>query len=193
MEVWLIILSGCAVLMCVIAFFLIKEIKQLRYNAPAAGQTDAADGLIREEPQEEAAAHVSPGRRIQSPAAPTETAQAAPDARENTPPMPIPPIPDKPQTFDLPETIPAFQEKRCCICDRELGIRHAVLFRLDSGAEARIDYDCAHRLNTVVKDPERREIAAAGHYIMSRLDDVDPLVAAYLKKYVKAAAERLRE
>ena len=177
--------------MCVIAFFLIKEIKQLRDNAPAAGQTDAAP--VREELQEEAPAPVSPGRRIQSPAATAAITQAAPDARENTPPMPIPPVPDKPQTFDLPETIPAFQERRCCICDRELGSRHAVLFRLDSGAEARIDYDCAHRLNTVVKDPERREIAAAGHYIMSRLDDVDPLVAAYLKKYIKAAAERLRE
>ena len=60
-------------------------------------------------------------------------------------------------------------------------------------AEARIDYDCACRLNTIVKGTERREIAVAARSIMSRLDDVDPMVAAYLTRYIKLAAQRLRE
>ena len=36
-------------------------------------------------------------------------------------------------------------------------------------------------------------LAVAARSIMSRLDDVDPMVAAYLRSYIKLAAQRLRE
>ena len=134
------------------------------------------------------------GRHLISTDAPKETEREKPAVpQKNTAPIPSVPVPDELPTFDLPETIPPFQENRCCICNSELNGKNAVLFRADSGAEARIDYDCARRLNTILKGTERQEIAFAGKYMMLRLDDVDPKVAAYLKKYIKAAAERLKE
>ncbi len=171
MNVWLIVLIGCAVLFAVIAFFLIKEIRR-----PQHGGTEAT-------PTQKASADEG---NLQS-----EEKSAA--AQESPVTVPVPPVPDELPTFVFPETIPAFQEKRCCICNHELGWRHAVLYRADTGAEARIDYDCACRLNTIVKGTERREIAVAARSIMSRLDDVDPMVAAYLTRYIKLAAQRLRE
>lgn len=134
------------------------------------------------------------GRHLVSAAAPAGAEPEKPAVPQKSS-APIPPVsvPDELPTFDLPETIPPFQENRCCICNSELGGKHAVLFRADSGAEARIDYDCARKLNTMLKGTQRQEIAVAGKYMMSRLDAVDPKVAAYLKKYIKAAAARLKE
>jgi len=171
MDVWLIILIGCAVLFGVIAFFLIREIKRPQYNGTKAAPAQEAPADDRNGQSEEASA-------------------AAPESPVT---VPGPPVPDELPTFVFSETIPAFQEKRCCICNHELGWRHGVLYRADTGAEARIDYDCACKLNTIVKGTERREIAVAARSIMSRLDDVDPMVAAYLRSYIKLAAQRLRE
>ena len=84
-------------------------------------------------------------------------------------------------------------EKRCCICNGELGERYAVLFRAESGAEARIDYGCALKLNCMLQGSDRREIARAGSYMLSRYEAVDPQVLALLKRYVQTAADRLRQ
>ncbi len=169
MNVWLIVLAACVVLFGVIAFFLVKELKRPQYSGTEQAQAQAAADDRNVPPEESFAA-----------------------APESTAPAP-PPLPDELPTFVFPETIPAFQEKRCCICDHELGWRHAVLFCVDTGAEARIDYDCARRLNTIVKGADYREIAVAARSMMARLDDVDPMVAAYLRRYIKLAAQRLRE
>ena len=171
MDVWLIILIGCAVLFGVIAFFLIREVKRPQHSGPEAApaQETPADEQNEQSAEKSAAAQESPVT------------------------VPVPPVPDELPTFVFPETVTAFQESRCCICNHELGWRHAVLYRADTGAEARIDYDCACKLNTVVNGTDRREIAVAARSIMSRLDDVDPMVAAYLRSYIKLAAQRLRE
>lgn len=170
MNVWLIVLAVCVVLFGVIAFFLIKEIKRPRYSGMEPTQAQAAADDQTGQPAEKSAA--APERPVT---------------------VLVPPVPDELPTFVFPETIPAFQEKRCCICNHELGWRHAALYRADTGAEARIDYDCARSLNSIVKSTDSREIAVAARSIMSRLDDVDPMVAAYLRRYIKLAAQRLRE
>ncbi len=96
--------------------------------------------------------------------------------------------------FDVPDTIPPFQEDRCCICNGELsGGRFAVLFKADSGAEARIDRECALKLTTLVNGSDPQEIAKAGRYMMSRYKAVDPKVSAYLDRYVRCAADRLKQ
>ena len=116
-----------------------------------------------------------------------ETAKA--ETSRQTAPAPEVPLP----VFDVPQTIPPFQETRCCICNGELGGKYAVLFRADSGAEARIDYGCALKLNCMLQGSDRHEIARAGSYMMSRYQAVDPRVLAFLKRYVQTAADRLRQ
>ena len=114
------------------------------------------------------------------------------------------PKPEKPQepakasridipVFDIPETVPPFQENRCCICNGELYGKYAVLFQTDSGAEARIDRDCAMKFNTIIKGDDPQEIVDAGRYLLSRYNAVDPTVAPYLKKYAKVASDRLKQ
>ncbi len=93
--------------------------------------------------------------------------------------------------FDISEIIPPFQENRCCICNRELCGKYAVLFKADSGAEARIDRDCAAKFNTIVKGTNPQEIVDAGQYLVLQYDAVDPRVAPYLKKYAKVAYDRV--
>ena len=94
---------------------------------------------------------------------------------------------------DILETIPPFQENRCCICNGELYGTYAVLFKADSGAEARIDRDCAVQFNTIVKSTDPEKIVDARRYLVSRYDAVDPKVAPYLKKYAKVAYDRLKQ
>lgn len=98
-----------------------------------------------------------------------------------------------PAVADVQERIPPFQENRCCICNKELGGKYAVLFRAETGAEARIDRDCAVQFNTIVKSTDPEKIVDAGRYLVSRYDAVDPKVAPYLKKYAKVAYERLKQ
>ncbi len=99
-----------------------------------------------------------------------------------------------PPVFDVPDTIPPFQEDRCCICNGELsGGRFAVLFTADSGAEARIDRECALKLNTLVNGSDPQEIVKAGRYMMSRYKAVDPKVSSVLDRYVRYAVDRLKQ
>ena len=56
MDVWLIILIGCAVLFGVIAFFLIREIKRPQYNGTKAAPAQEAPADDRNGQSEEASA-----------------------------------------------------------------------------------------------------------------------------------------
>ncbi len=121
------------------------------------------------------------------------TPSAAVSLKSRTPQQPTQILDSHPPLFDIPETIPPFQENRCCICNGELCGKYAVLFKADSGAEARIDRDCAVKFNTIVKGTDPQEIVEAGRYMLSRYDAVDPKVAPYLKKYAKVAYDRLKQ
>ncbi len=123
-----------------------------------------------------------------SPARRTVEAKSAAKPRASAP-VPESTLP----TFDIPDTIPPFQEDRCCICNGELGGKFAVLFKAESGAEARIDRDCVTKFNKIVKGTDPYEIVDAGQYLLSRYDAVDPKVAPYLKKYAKVAYDRLKQ
>ena len=68
-----------------------------------------------------------------------------------------------------------------------------MLYRAESGAEARIDYGCALKLNCMLQSRDRQEIAKAGNYMMSRYQAVDPRLLPLLKRYVQTAADRLRQ
>ena len=93
--------------------------------------------------------------------------------------------------LDEPALIPAFQEDRCCICNGQLGETYGVLFRSDTGAEARLCRSCHAKLYALLKSEDRDEIIAAGRYIVSRYDAVDPKVENYLRKYIARATERM--
>ena len=93
---------------------------------------------------------------------------------------------------DIPETIPPFQERRCCICNKELKGEFAILFKIDTGAEARMDRDCAMRLNTMIESNDPEEINSAVQFMKSRYGAVDPMVLPYLKKHTNKASEKLK-
>ena len=123
-----------------------------------------------------------------SPARRTVEAKSAAKPRASAP-VPESTLP----TFDIPDTIPPFQEDRCCICNGELGGKFAVLFKAESGAEARIDRDCATKFNTLIQSGDPQEIVGAAQAMMARCKAVDPKVKPYIKKYIKAAADRLKQ
>jgi hypothetical protein len=135
----------------------------------------------RPAPRPEPVSEPSPARRT------VETKSASkPRASAPVPESTLP-------TFDIPDTIPPFREDRCCICNGELGGKFAVLFKAESGAEARIDRDCAMKFNTLIQSGNPQEIVGAAQAMMARCEAVDPKVKPYIKKYVKAAADRLKQ
>lgn len=116
------------------------------------------------------------------------------EAKNAAKPRASAPVPESTlPTFDIPDTIPPFQEDRCCICNGELGGKFAVLFKAESGAEARIDRDCAMKFNTLIQSGDPLEIVGAARAMMARCEAVDPKVKPYIRKYVKAAADRLKQ
>lgn len=92
----------------------------------------------------------------------------------------------------MEERLPPFRETRCCVCGGELGEPFAVLFRAETGAEARIDLSCCASLCAALESGSRREVSEACAYLLSRRDAVDPRVAERLTAYAGIGAERLR-
>ena len=92
-----------------------------------------------------------------------------------------------------PELIPPYQQNRCCICNARLDEGHAVLFKADTGAEARICKGCHLAIYTLYKSNRREDIIKAGQFIQARKDSVDPLVAARLVHYLNSGADFLRQ
>lgn len=122
-----------------------------------------------------AGSHSAPGKANPLPAAkPAREASLLPD-------------------LEAPELIPAFQEDRCCICNSALGETFGVLFRSETGAEARLCRQCHAKLYALLKSEDRSEVVTSGKYIVSRYDAVDPKVESYLRKYAARGAERLRD
>ena len=121
------------------------------------------------------------------------TSSVATSTNSRAPQQPTQILDSHPPLFDIPETIPPFQENRCCICNGDLCGKFAVLFKVDSGAEARIDRECVSKFNTIVKGTDPHEIVDAAQYLLSRYNVVDPKVAPYLKKYAKVAYDRLKQ
>ena len=167
---------------------------------PATSALSADEWELEEEPASdetwelEEAVPSAPAPQPEAPPTPQPAPSRAVDAAKAETPRRSAPAPEDPlPVFELSGTIPPFQEKRCCICNGELGERYAVLFRAESGAEARIDYGCAVKLNCMLQGSDRREIARAGSYMLSRYQAVDPQVLAFLKRYVQTAADRLRQ
>lgn len=123
-----------------------------------------------------------------------------PSARESTSEMPRQPA-KRPQTKQLPAsaaasrnqrtTIPPFQERRCCICNRSIDDGYSVLFTNDYGAEARIDENCGRALDVLANGENPQSVQRAMDFMQGRLSTVDPKVAAYLKKYIKAGEDFL--
>ena len=55
--------------------------------------------------------------------------------------------------------------KKKLLCTLLLALALLLSLGVCAHAEARIDYDCARRLNTILKGTERQEIAFAGKYM----------------------------
>ncbi len=88
------------------------------------------------------------------------------------------------------ETIPIVPD-RCCVCGNSLDNGFAVLARLPSGEEARIDRTCHKALYILSNTTERRDFDRAAGYLEVRLNKADPLVANSLKRFIAKEEARL--
>ena len=88
------------------------------------------------------------------------------------------------------ETIPIVPD-RCCVCGNSLDNGFAVLARLPSGEEARIDRTCHKALYILSNTTERREFDKAAGYLEVRLNRVEPIVANSLKRFIAKEEARL--
>ena len=89
-------------------------------------------------------------------------------------------------------TIPPFQEKRCCICNNNLNGKYGILFKADSGAEARIDVECAGKLNAIISGEDKKAIQDAAEYLSKRRGAVDPIINKELMEYIRMANNYLQ-
>ena len=89
--------------------------------------------------------------------------------------------------------LPAFSTTHCCVCGHKLKDEYRVFFRNQDGKEARLDNACVRQLNILRKSEDRNEIHDAIHYIRGQYNQVDPLVARRLQKFVKEAEDYLSQ
>ena len=94
---------------------------------------------------------------------------------------------------EVPVSIPAYQEDRCCICNNSLDDGYAVLIKSEYGEEARICKGCHLALHTLYKSEKREDILKAGQFIQARTPSVDPIVADRLNQFLNVGTERLKQ
>ncbi len=109
---------------------------------------------------------------------------------------PVPEEADKRQRYTGPRWdsgslyIPPFQEERCCMCNDPLNRCYSVLFRAESGAEARIDLKCSLNLHTLLESSDPEEVKEAAREVFPCLQTVDKSVSGQLMKYLRIGSDR---
>lgn len=90
-----------------------------------------------------------------------------------------------------PRNVPPLPSDRCCICGAGLNRGYGSLFTNVDG-EARADENCCNGISILAHGTDKSAVMPAYNYFASRLGQVHPAVADYLRYFLRAAEKSMR-